>query len=200
MVDPAKPGMSYAQMLQPVGGVHTWNIAVTTDQVNSDITVTWPTISTLPRNYRLTLTDTTSGQTIDLAHAASYQFNSGHNAATRSFILTASPTNRSSRALVSNITIDPGRTGGRAAGVFSIGYTISQDASVTVNVLGFNGQVIASVSPTRAVTAGDNQLSWNGRLPNGQIVPAGTYLLEVRATTADSEVTRQIQPLIVTGR
>jgi hypothetical protein len=193
--------MSYAQDLQPVGGTRDWNVAVDTDQANTDVTITWPDITTLPRNYRLTLTDTATGQTIDLRHDSSYRYNSAHDAGRRSFIVTARPTTRGSRAVLTNIAVNPGRSGGsRASSVFDIGYTVSQDVRVEASILGFNGQVISVVSPTRAVTSGDNHVVWNGRTSRGDVVPAGAYLLELKAITTDNEVTREIRPLIVTGR
>lgn len=201
ITNPAANGTVYAQDLQPTGGVKTWNVVVTTDQPNTDITVRWPNISTLPKTYRLTLQDTATGQEIDLRHQASYQFNSGHNAGTRAFTLTAHPTNSGGRAVLTNISVNPPRTvGGRAAGAYQIGYTVSQDAQVEVAIVGYNGQTVAVVGATRAASSGDNSQVWNGKDTRGANVPAGTYLLQVKAITSDGTVTREIRPLTITGR
>src|SRR5262249_42005158 len=54
----------YSQDLRSVGGTKTWNVVVSTDQANTDVVVSWPNIRTLPRDYRLTLTDKVSGQSV----------------------------------------------------------------------------------------------------------------------------------------
>jgi hypothetical protein len=201
ITDPAGNGTVYAQSLQTAGGAKTWNVIVNTDQPNTDITVRWPNVSTLPKTYRLTMQDTATGQVIDLRNQASYQFNSGHNAGTRAFTLTAHPTNSGGRAVLTNINVNPPRTaGGRAAGAYQIGYTVSQDAQVEVAVVGYNGQTVAVVGATRAVSSGDNSQVWNGKDTKGAVVPAGTYLLQVKAITSDGTVTREIRPLTITGR
>ncbi len=192
-----------AQDLQPVGGVRTWNVQVTTDQPNTDITVTWPDIKTLPRNYNLTLTDTVNGQSVNLRNTSSYQFNSGHNAATRSFTLTATPANiHSGTALITNIFVNPGipASAGRASTPYEIGYTVSQDVRIEASILGFNGHVVSNLGPTRAATSGNNKIVWNGLDNNGHAIPAGSYLLQLRAITTDGQVTRQVAPLVISGR
>jgi hypothetical protein len=194
-------GAVYAQDLQTAGGVKTWDIVVMTDQPNTDITLRWPNMSTVPRNYRLTLQDKATGQDIDLRTQAAYQFNSGHDAATRAFTLTAHPTNSGGRAVLTNINVNPPRNvGGRAAGAYQIGYTVSQDARVEVAILGYNGQTLAQIGSTRAVTSGDNHQVWNGKDTKGATVPAGTYLLQLKAVTTDGTVSREIRPLTVSGR
>lgn len=195
-------GMLYAQDLQTGGGVKTWDVVVQTDQPNTDITLRWPTMGTVPKNYRLTLQDKATGQEIDLRTQASYQFNSGHDATTRAFVLTAHPTNSGGRAVLTNISVNPPRTssGGRAVGGYEIGYTVSQDARVEVSILSVSGQKLAQIGATRAVSSGDNQQVWNGKDAKGTTVPAGTYMLQLKAITADGTVSREIRPLTISGR
>jgi hypothetical protein len=190
----------YAQDLRPIGGVKTWNVAVNTDQTNADVSLSWPDIHTLPRNYRLTLTDNVSGQTIDLRHQSSYTFNSGANATTRSFTLTARPGGFGGRALLTNVYVNPGRTDGRSPATYEIGYTVTQDVRVEASILSFSGKVLAQIGATRAANTGDNRVVWNGRDSSGKPLSAGTYVLQLRAITADNEVTRVIEPFVITGR
>ena len=192
-------GAIYAQDLQVAGGVKTWDVVVMTDQPNTDITLRWPNISTLPKAYRLTMLDKATGQEIDLRHQAAYQFNSGHEAGTRAFTLTAHPTNSGGRAVLTNIVVNPPRTvGGRSAGAYEIGYTVSQDARVEVAIIGYNGQTLAQIGSTRAVNSGDNHQIWSGKDTRGANVPAGTYLLQLKAITTDGTVSREIRPLTIT--
>jgi flagellar hook assembly protein FlgD len=135
-----------------------------------------------------------------MRNESSYQFTSGAGVSSRAFSITATPANNRNRAMVTNITVNPGRTNGRAAGTTEIGYLVSTDSRVDISVLGLNGKVISIVSPSRAVTAGTNAVVWTGQDLNGHVVPGGSYVLQVRAIGADGELTRQIVPLTVTGR
>jgi hypothetical protein len=198
---PDGKGALYAKDLQVAGGVKTWDVVVNSDQPNTDITLRWPNINTLPKTYRLTLKDTATGQEIDLRNQASYVFNSGHDAVTRAFTITAHPTNSGGRAVLTNIVVNPPRNlDGRAAGSYQIGYTVSQDARVEVAIVGYNGQTLAQIGSTRAVSSGDNHQVWNGKDTKGVAVPAGTYLLQLKAITTDGTVSREIRPLTISGR
>jgi len=189
-----------AQDILPLGATRTWAVSVSTNQSRSAVSVAWPSMATVPKNYRLVLTDTVTGQTVDMRNESSYQFTSGAGVSSRAFSITATPANNRNRAMVTNITVNPGRTNGRAAGTTEIGYLVSTDSRVDISVLGLNGKVISIVSPSRAVTAGTNAVVWTGQDLNGHVVPGGSYVLQVRAIGADGELTRQIVPLTVTGR
>jgi hypothetical protein len=191
-----------AQDLLPIGGTRQWQVTVTTTQSKAPITVMWPNINTVPKNYRLVLADTLTNQTVDMRNQSSYVFTSAASNTTRSFTLTATPNNGRGRVVVSNISVNPGRSGagGRAAGVSQIGYTVSADSQVDVSVLGSNGRTISLVSPSRAVTGGLNTVVWTGQDLNGHTVPAGTYILQIRAIDAGGNLTRQIVPFTVSGR
>ncbi len=190
----------YAQDLRPIGGVKTWDLAVSTDQARSDVELTWPNIQTLPRNYRLTLTDKVTGQTVDLRRQSSYRFTTGAKAETRAFTLTARPTTVGGRPVFSGIFINPNISRAGGPPTYEIGYTVSQDVRVEVSILAANGRVLAHVGSTRDVTSGENRVIWNGRDAAGNAVPAGVYSLQLRAITSDGEVTREIRPFLNPGR
>ncbi len=189
-----------AQDLLPIGGTRQWQVTVTTNQSKAPITIAWPNVSTVPKNYRLVLTDTVTNQNVDMRNQSSYEFTSAAADSTRSFTLTATPSNNRARVVVSNITVDNGRAGGRAAGTSQIGFSVSADSQVDVSVLGSNGRMIALVSPGRAVTAGLNTVVWTGQDLNGHTVPGGTYILQIRAIDSGGNLTRQIVPFTVSGR
>jgi serine protease len=191
----------YAQDLQPAGGVKSWDVVVATDKANTTVNVTWPDIASVPRNYRLTLTDKVTGQSVEMRHTGSYQFNSGHSAGSRSFTLTAQPTTAAGRAVFTSVTVNPSHSRGDGSpAIYEIGYTVSQDVQVEVTVLSSSGKVLSHVSPTRAISTGANHLVWNGRDSAGRPVPAGPYVLQMRAITSDGEVTRDVRPFIISGR
>lgn len=198
---PDLPAGFYSQDLRPLGGAQSWNVAVSSDQKNADVVLTWPNIRSVARTNRLTLTDTVSGQTIDMRTQSSYRFNTGANAAARSFTISAKQGTNGGRPVFTSIVINPNPT--RAAGAspsFTIGYTITQDAQVEISVRNASGRTIAHVSQTRAITSGNNQVVWNGRDDSGRAVQAGVYNLQITAITPDGATTRDGRPFVYTGR
>lgn len=202
IVRPNSDAGFFAQDLRSVGGVKQWDIQVSTNRPNANVLLNWSDIRNVPRNYRLTLTDKVTGQTIDLRNSSSYQFNAGENAATRSFTVTARPTNALSvRPVISNISVNPSRSNGRDATIYDINYNVSNDAQVSISILSFNGREVARIGTTRAVNSGDNRVTWNGRDNAGRPVAAGSYVLQIQATTPDdSKPQRSVLPLIISGR
>ena len=72
-------------------------------------------------------------------------------------------------------------------------FSLSTDASYDVKVLSATGSPVNTVG-SRAAGAGDVHLVWNGKDNQGRSVPAGTYILQVRATTSNGEAVRVVQP------
>ncbi len=195
------PGLLYSQDLQSIGGSRTWEVVVATDQQKTDIALNTNFVNALPRNYRLTLTDKVTGQSVDLRNQRTYRYNTGTTTPTRGFLITARPSNLGRRALVTSVFVNPSKPADtRSVPTYEIGYNISQEANVEVSILSATGRQIAVVGNSRAVNAGDNRAVWTGRDNAGRTVPAGTYLVQLRATTTDGEVSRVAQPLLVTGR
>jgi hypothetical protein len=200
IVRPNSPATVYAQDLRSLGGTKQWNIVVSTDKPNANVTMEWPNARSLPKTYSLILTDQVSGTSLDVRNSSSYQFNSGTTPGTRSFTLVARPNaGIGGHPVFTNIGVNPGRSGGRAANVYNITYNLSGSASVSVSILTAGGHPVAQLV-TRAVTAGDNSLTWNGLDNSGRPVAAGSYVLQFQAATNDGQTTRVIRPLILSGR
>jgi hypothetical protein len=200
IVRPDTPATVYAQDLRSIGGSKQWNIAVSTNKPNTDVTIEWPNARTLPKTYSLILTDLVTGSRLDLRNTSSYQFNSGASPVTRSFSLVARPTiGVGGHPVFTNIVVNPGRAGGRAQNVYNIGYSLSTSANVSISILTPGGHTVAQIV-TRAVVAGDNAITWNGLDNAGRAVAAGSYVLQFQAATNDGQTTRVIRPLILTGR
>jgi hypothetical protein len=181
----------YAQDIRSVGGTKSWTLVVNTDQVNSDVSITWNN-RTLPRNVRLRIKDETSGQVADMRSRASLSFNTGADAAVRKFTITAVP-GTSAATRISNVSV---RTIGRAAGASSIGFSLSSDATYEVRILNAAGGSVGTVA-TRAAGAGDVRLVWNGKDSGGRAVASGTYLLQIKATGTDGDSVKVVQPFAV---
>ncbi len=179
-----------AQDVRSVGGARSWDVVVTTDIPNADVTVRWAGVSGWPRNVKMIITDTATGQTVDMRTRGSVTFQSGQTPAPRVFRVSAAPSNGNATR-ISNVAVRTGTT--RATGTVKIDFTLSNAATCNVTVLGADGRRVSTVT-SRAADAGDVHLVWNGRDGNGRSVPAGTYLMQIRAIGSDGEVVRVIQP------
>ena len=189
----------YAQDLQMAGGTKTWDVIVNSDQAESDVVVSWPEVRSVPRNVRLTLTDKATGQTVDLRQQSSFRFNTGRSVEPRAFVITAKPSAIAGRALVTNLLVNPVRpANGRSAPIYEINYSLNQDVKVEMSILSASGKTMATVGNTRAAAVGDNRAVWNGRDNAGRDLPAGLYVLQVRAITGDGEITRSVTSFLMT--
>jgi flagellar hook assembly protein FlgD len=77
-----------------------------------------------------------------------------------------------------------------------IGFTLTGDATYEVKILSAVGASLGTIA-TRASSAGDVQVMWNGKDSAGRSVPAGTYIVQIRATGPDGESVKAIQPFSV---
>jgi flagellar hook assembly protein FlgD len=182
----------YASDMRSVGSNKTWTVVANTDQANADVTVSWNT-AVLHKNVRLIIKDDASGQTYDMRSRAALTYNSGSTPAPRTFTITAGQS--LGRALrITNLNVRPN---GRGSGTSVIGFSLMGDATYEVTVLSSAGHTVTNVATRAAAGSGDVSLIWNGRDNSGKSVAAGTYLVQVRATTTDGESVRAIQPFTV---
>ncbi|MCS7190678.1 MAG: hypothetical protein NZ843_03635, partial [Fimbriimonadales bacterium] len=168
---------------------HRWEIEVTTDQPDAEVTLQWSQELPLPKGTRLTLIDQTTGERISMLQHSSYRFRTGENSRRR-FVIEAQPA-RASRLQVTNVSVTQTR-----GNQFSVQYALNGDATVQVLVQDATGKTIARVqSSTRS--AGVGTATWNGRTDAGVAVPPGVYQLQIIATNEDGEVARVVRPLVV---
>ena len=196
----AKNGL-YAQDLRSLGGTKTWDVVVSTDQPNADVTMSWPDARSLPRNYQFTLKDNTTGQVVDIRTRAAFQFNSGPKPQAREFTITAQPGNSGDAVVFNNVFVaQRGTSKATGQSTYQIDYNVSHDAQVDVSILGTGGRLLTQLDSGRAATSGDNHVIWNGRDSQNHALPAGTYIVRFRATSSEGRVTQYHYPLTVTGR
>ncbi len=168
-----------------------WNLQVQTPAPEMETTITWNDLRLVPEDTRLILVDEASGRRYNL-HAVSSVTVRTDSAASRSLQLIAEP--RSSVPL-RILQLRAQRTRG---GTVSIQFTLSADAQVLAEVFSASGtpiRVLQSGTPSRA---GIQSLSWDGRDAGGTAVPAGAYLVRLRAQTEDGTSAQAILPVVVT--
>jgi flagellar hook assembly protein FlgD len=66
----------------------------------------------------------------------------------------------------------------------TIGYTLSESASVTINIVDANNTTVKKLLVNAAQAAGANSLSWDGTDDSGSVVADGMYTITVSATDA----------------
>lgn len=182
----------YSQDLQSMSGSKSWNIEVSTDQVNKSVIVSWDT-SRLPRGVTLLIKDDITGQVTNMRSTSSVSFQSAPGSQSRKYTIT-SDTSLNNEIRIMNLFANS--VGGRGVGTTNIGFTISGNATCKVQIINATGQAISELG-SRAVSTGPVNMVWNGKDLNGRSVPMGTYLVEVTAVNSNGEVVRAIQPFTV---
>ncbi|MEI8281148.1 MAG: FlgD immunoglobulin-like domain containing protein [Armatimonadota bacterium] len=157
------------------------------------VTVTWPNLSTIPKNVRAKLVDVATGETRDLRKVSGYTFQAEGNL-TRSFKIQLEP-GTVSKAIIGSVVVT--QTGRAQGASIRLNYTLGSDATTTVRILSSNGREVMVVGSGRADKAGQNEVVWNLRDQANRAVAPGTYRAEIVAEGADGERVRKITPIIV---
>ncbi len=182
-----------AQSLSEVKGRQEFKLKVDSREAGA-VTVTWPNLSTIPKNVRVKLVDVSTGETRDLRKVSGYTFQAEANL-TREFKIQIEP-GTVSKAIIGMVNVLPS---GKGTGMTSIrlNYTLGADATTTVRILGPTGKEIMVLGSGRADKAGQNEVVWNLRDQANRAVAPGTYRAEIVAEGADGERVRKITPIIV---
>ena len=166
-------------------------------RVAGPVTVTWPNLSTIPKNVRAKLVDVSTGETRDLRKVSGYTFEAEANL-TREFKIQIEP-GTVAKAVIGAVNVVPiGRGTGTAMTSVRLNYTLGSDATTTVRILSSNGREVMIIGSGRADKAGQNEVVWNLRDQANRSVAPGTYRAEIVAEGQDGERVRKITPIIVT--
>ncbi|GIV15847.1 MAG: hypothetical protein KatS3mg022_1282 [Armatimonadota bacterium] len=168
-----------------------WEMVVSAPKPDSAVVLRWNGMQGVPSSLRLKLVDTEAKVTRDLRATSSYTFTVGASGSRR-FQIVAEPRGTAGLRITSlRVT----RTRG---GAVAISYALSDSASTKVRILGATGKVVQTLQAGEAASRGVTNLTWNGRDGAGIAVPAGTYLVEVTATSEDGQTARAVQPVVIT--
>ncbi|MFP3904061.1 MAG: carboxypeptidase regulatory-like domain-containing protein [Armatimonadota bacterium] len=169
---------------------YTWEFEVQTAG-DMPVTVALPDLSAVPHEKQVTLIDTASGKSIYARTVQGYTYD-GRADKPRRFKLEI--TDRTASALVVSSATATMTDGGQQV---TLSYALSQPASVSVNVMNISGQRIRTVAAGQAREAGVNTESWDLRNAHGSMVPAGRYILCIRAKTDSGQQVQSIVPVQV---
>ncbi len=167
-----------------------WELDITTDKPNAEVTLHWQQEVPLPPGMRLNLIDSLTGQRISMNRQSTYTFRTDENSRRR-FVIEAQPARLSQLRITQlNVTSTRGNQ-------VTIQYALNTPATVQVMIQDAAGRTLARLTGgTRS--AGLNSATWNGRTDEGVVVPPGTYQIQIVATSEEGEVARAVRPLVIT--
>ncbi len=173
-----------------------WDVTVNTPTPEQPYTLTWNSVSKLPRGMRLTLVDTENGTSRVMNSASSYTFTPTKGTTSRKFQIKAEP-RTAGRLLISNMRVDARLSRGVASSAL-VSYDISGAAEVSVDIMSGAGRHVRRLATGRAATVGTNQVTWDLKDDQGRALPTGTYLIQVSARTSEGETSRMVLPQPIT--
>jgi len=181
-----------AQSLSDKAGKQEFRVFVQSTR-EGEVNLTWPNLSTIPKNIRLRLVDVATNTTRDMRTSSGYSFEAAANS-TREFKVQMD-LGAATRAVIGNMVVT--RSGRDLNSPFNITYTLSAPATTTIRILGTNGKEVFTVTRGRADNAGENTATWNLKDNANRSVAPGTYRVEILATTAEGDNVRRIVPVNV---
>jgi hypothetical protein len=181
----------YAVDVRADGTKTAWNLQLRTPAPEMDVTLTWNDLRSVPKRTRLILVDAVSGRRYNLRTVSSITLRTDATG-TRQLQLVAEPQTEGSLRIVG---LRAQRTRG---GAVTISFSLSADAQVMAEVLNAFGKPVRMLQQGIPSRAGMQSLVWDGRDGSGVAVPAGAYLLRVRAQTEDGTSAQAILPMVVT--
>lgn len=163
-----------------------WALSVAA-RVGEEVTVTWPDLSTLPRDYRALLIDRATNATTSMRTATGYRFTAGEGE--RMLLLRVEPRG----GLLALHALHARQTGAAAA----VSFTLSAPAEVDAEIINIAGRGVRTLALGRAMEEGQASVAWDLRSSAGTAVPTGRYLVRVTARSEAGESVQAIAPLQV---
>ncbi|HXH60193.1 MAG TPA: FlgD immunoglobulin-like domain containing protein [Fimbriimonadaceae bacterium] len=187
-----QPNTSVAQAVTTQKSKTEWHVHVNAQKAG-DVTLTWPNLSSIPRNVRAKITDLATNEVRDLRTVSGYTFFMSQPGS-REFVVTLEQ-GGAVRPVIGNVVVSGSSRDGRSP--MTISYALSADAVVSVRILSATGKEVFTVTRGRADNAGQNQVTWNLHDNANRAVAPGTYRVEILAETPSGDRVRRIVPINV---
>ncbi|MFQ6098784.1 MAG: FlgD immunoglobulin-like domain containing protein, partial [Armatimonadota bacterium] len=171
-------GPSSRQYLPPGAARLVYRFAVQHAPPGEDVAVSFPDVSSVPRQMTVRLIDEASQAITSVRTQSTYRYHTG-NATTRTFRIEVEPTRRGA-LLLSGLSAVPTR--GRAV---SIDFWLSADAAADVAIYNVAGRAVRHLARGQLRAAGRQSVLWDARSDVGTQVPAGTYIIRAAARASD---------------
>lgn len=160
---------------------------------NSEVVVSWNDVVRANGRLRMSLRDDIAGRVVSMNSVSTYAFMADSQMTPRTFTISVSP-DAAGRLVVGGVRVV---SGGRGSDGYTLQYSLSTDANVTVRVLSTSGQLVSELDSALR-TAGTNSVVWNGRNARGVAVAPGVYMVEITAETLAGERVRVTTPVTIT--
>lgn len=170
-----------------------WNFEVRCDVPDVEVMVSYPDLSVVPNDHRLTLTDLDADKSVYMRTTHGYSYNSGRQGGIRHFQITAEPNSKASLLITGMMTQQVNEQWA------AIVYTLSVAAHVDIQVRNIAGRVVRQVQLDESQPVGANTALWNLTNATGSCVPAGTYLCVITARTLDGQTAHRLCTVHVRG-
>lgn len=172
-----------------------WLAAVSSDRANATVVLSWDGLGAAPKNARLVLKDTLTGQVVTMGSRSSYTFRSGEAGSSRLIKISLEPQLSNGILAFRNL-----RTAtGRSVSGWSIRFSTNIESDVEGRIETLNGRPVATlVGSSRAEAGNETTLRWDGKSKDGALVPAGPYMVKLTARSADGQLqTKQLMIQLV---
>jgi hypothetical protein len=178
---------SYAVDMRPSANNQVYRVMVDTNMAGEEVSVSWPDLSGVPANVKPVLYDPGAGKRVYMRTCNGYSFVSRGPRE-----LQVELRSRGASALVVSALQAIGH--GRQV---DIQYTLSQQARVRAEIMNMAGRVVRVLTHDQLQQAGRSRVVWDCRNHSGTPVPAGRYLVVVRAYSEEGECTQAVGTLSV---
>lgn len=155
-------------------------------------TLCWQGMHQVPRTANPALVDLQTGERRFLRTTSSHTFAVSRRGGEYRFRIEMTP--QSGLLRLSQVRVSGGRS---ANGRYTISFNLSASAQVEVNIL-CAGKPVRKLTSGASRSAGIQQITWDGRDASGIALPAGSYMVEVKAVGADGQVVRNTVPITLT--
>jgi hypothetical protein len=163
----------------------TWEFSVTAPD-GAPVRLSLPDLSAVPATHAVYLHDLRTGAMFNLRACRSYEYAGGGE---REFELRIGPRGPSAVTVASVVAQSAG-------GVTTIGYTLSADAEVTIEVRNIAGRLVGRI-PCGLSASGLNTATWSECNIAGARVPSGSYLCSITAAAEDGTRTSALRMVTV---
>jgi len=194
-------GGQYAWDLRPAQlgvealGTASWRFTVGTNLKDTEIRVTYPNLSAVPKEYRLYLIDEATNRKQALRTTTGYTFRSQSTPQTvRHFRLEVTKL-PGSRLRIANFSAGSSELRNLTSGL-RISFSLSQTAQAQLRIRAASGRVMYAF-PMAELRAGLNTAQWDGRNALGAYVPRGVYIIELIASNDFGEQVKAVRTVRV---
>ncbi len=171
----------------------TWDVLVQTDRPNENVTLTWPSIKEVPKDYGIMLEDLDAQVSRSMRTTVSYTFNSGLTGGDRHLRIHVTSA-RAGEPRIADFQFVPARgAGAQGEMVFSL----NVDAVVDLRIRNIAGRLVRQLARQQQCRAGRQVIPWDGRNEHGNVVPNGIYLGEIAARTEPGARATAIRTFVV---